>query len=143
MTPEQWVMSGDTGVSSMTIWAVLMNAVPERHNGRTRFDVPHDDGDFGRCYRLLTLVPGFRKRLPEVAARFPIWGPFVRDWELLEQLYEGDGEDHEALYRRIRALVDEGRLAAGLKRVGRSGWETPGGGTVATLGRVELQTNGE
>ena len=82
----QWIVGRDTGISSKTIWSVMMGAVPENPHP-FHFDVPHDPDDFGRCYRLLQAVPEWRGRLPEVAARFPEWGPLVDAWGELEEMY--------------------------------------------------------
>lgn len=84
ITPQDWLRGRDTGTSSLTIYAVMMNT-PSPHN---RYDVPHDPDDFSRCYRLLNLFPKWKARLGDVAARFPIWNPFVREWDKLTTMYE-------------------------------------------------------
>ena len=110
MSPEQWIVSGDTGISSKTIWSVMMGVEMARPYP------PLDPGDFGRCWRLLILVPAWRTRLHEVSARYPVWGPMVRDWRELERLYcaaIGAGQDTAPeLYDRMQALLAEGRKAA-------------------------------
>jgi hypothetical protein len=82
--PEEWLRGRDTGTSSLTIYAAMMNA-PSPHD---RYDVPHDPDDFGRCYRLLNLFPDWKMRLGEVGTRFLIWRPFVREWNKLTEMYE-------------------------------------------------------
>lgn len=84
-TPEAWLRGRDTGISSQTIYAVMMN-----QHLRNHYDVPHDPEDFGRCYRLLKLFPAWRERLGEVVARFPAWGPIVREWDRIQELYEAE-----------------------------------------------------
>jgi hypothetical protein len=101
-TPEAWLRGRDTGISSLTIFAVLNNQVVNNH-----YDVPHDPDDFGRCYRLLKLFPSWRPRLPEVAARFPEWGPLIQEWSEIERLYEEELPLHTmpkcyALIQRLR-----------------------------------------
>lgn len=83
-TPQDWFFGRDTGTSSLTIYAVMMNT-PSPHK---RYDVPHDPDDFSRCYLLLNLFPEWKTRLGEVATRFPIWRPFVREWDKLTEMYE-------------------------------------------------------
>jgi hypothetical protein len=83
-TPQKWLAGRDTGTSSLTIYAVMMNT-PSPHE---RYDIPHDPDDFGRCYRVLALFPEWKPRLGEVAVRFPIWVPFVREWDKLTEMYE-------------------------------------------------------
>jgi len=84
-TPNQWIVFGEVGTSSKTIWAVLTNAVIS-YVGDWNFDAPHDMDDFSRCYKLIQLFPEWRQRLPEVARIFPIWVPFVREWDKLCEL---------------------------------------------------------
>ena len=108
MTPEEWIVSGQTGSSSKTIWAALVGV-------KNSLDpsVPQDPGDFGRCFRLLTLVPGWRDRLQEVAAAFPMWEPMVTAWDELEKLYTEELEDDTGsaprLYKRMREVVEQCR----------------------------------
>ena len=52
--PIAWLTNGDTGISSKTIWLVMMG---RRLGANDWADVPHDPDDFGRCYRLLQVMP--------------------------------------------------------------------------------------
>jgi hypothetical protein len=76
-----WLSNGDTGTSSLTIWHVMMG----RHFQRP--SVPLDPADFGRCYRLLQVMPSWRARLGEVAAKYPSWTALVAAWDEVEALY--------------------------------------------------------
>jgi hypothetical protein len=118
-----WFMSGDTGTSSKTIWSV-MTGIPI-----DCADVPYDPSDFGRCHRLLEKFPEWRERLGEVAARYPVWGPLVREWPALTRRYvraiEQGRKSAPKMWHRMETLVDEGRLAAGWERVGLHGWRLP------------------
>lgn len=103
--PIAWVTNGDTGISSMAIWAVMMGRPAERrHFGNT----PSDPSDFGRCYRLLKVMPSWRARLPEVAAKFPTWAPLVEAWDELTALYEEELPKGRApkLYARMQELLN-------------------------------------
>lgn len=125
MTPIDWLLSGDTGISSKTICAVMVGS---KVTGSFGPDVPHDNGDFGRCYKLLALFPEWRARLHEVAEQFPMWGPMVEAWSELTALYEKQqkvGRD-VGLYDRMQALIDEGRIAAGWTKTGPGCWRGPG-----------------
>jgi hypothetical protein len=51
--PREWLQGRDTGTSSVTICSVI-TGLPSHHG---HYDVPHDPDDFGRCYRLLKLLP--------------------------------------------------------------------------------------
>lgn len=103
MTPLQWIVGNDTGISSKTIWAVMMGAVEENPHP-FQYDVPHDGDDFGRCYRLIKLFPEWKARLPEVAQRFPAWGPMVREWDTMEALF--DEEIPNGLYGSAPRLYE-------------------------------------
>lgn len=134
MTPMEWLMSDDCGTSSETICMVMTSSNPLHHRlGRP----PSDNDDFGRCYRLLKLFPEWRSRLPEVAQRFPAWGPLVKAWTELETLWEAYCDPlgrvgaieysknkgaAKKLYDRMKVLIDEGRLADGWKQTGAGSW---------------------
>ena len=127
-----WIIGDHTGTSSKTMWAVLMGADLETPD-RFRFSPPHDPSDFRRCHLLLEAVPEWRERLPEVAAAFPIWGPLVREWDKLTALYLRDREKDGSpeLYRLMKKLLDEGRIADGQVKDGPGcGKRKDGGGTV-------------
>lgn len=106
MSPQaalDWIISDDTGTSSITIWAVMMGA---RFEKPYRADVPCDWFDFGRCYRLLHLLPEWRLRLAEVAAQYPAWAGMVAEWDDLSALYERELPSGRCprLYARMRQL---------------------------------------
>ncbi len=108
-----WLRSGDTGTSSMTIYAALTGEWRTLDRGMDGADTPKDPDDFGRCYRLLKRFPEWRARLGEVAEKFPAWGPLVREWDQMTKLYERDAPEHTGsspeLYELMTKLVDEGR----------------------------------
>lgn len=114
MTPIEWMMSGDTGISSKTICAVMTGC---RNIGGA--DLPHDPDDFGRCYRLLILFPEWRPHLQEVADIFPIWGPMVRAWDELTELYREEIDC--SIYPHIGSAPKLYARMLILKRLGRSG----------------------
>lgn len=99
-----WIDNGDTGVSSETIWYALHHRVT-RPKGA---DVPHDPADFGRCDRLLRVIPKWKARLQEVVAFCPAWAPLVAAWDELTALYEEELPTGQApkLYARLRALTE-------------------------------------
>jgi hypothetical protein len=101
---------------------------PQQLNGCVSpyYSVPCDPADFGRCHRLLLLVPEWRKDLAKVAEIFPAWKPLVDNWPELERLYmkgleSKDGKAHE-LYARMQVLNDEGRIIDGWKQTGKGSW---------------------
>lgn len=108
--PLNWIVGGDTGISSKTIWSVMMGATPRDHN------YPLDAADFGRCFRLLEMHPEWRPRLGKVAKRYGYWLPMVKAWPELEHLYGSivvattlpDREKAESrFWKRITAISKE------------------------------------
>jgi len=102
-TPEQWIRSGDTGISSVAIWRHMQGMAAESTWGPSP---PLDPADFGRCHRLLAKFPEWRARIGEMA-RYPGWGPLVGAWGELEALYveekaSGTGERLYAEMCRLR-----------------------------------------
>lgn len=120
MTPHEWIIGNDTGISSKTIWAVMMGAV----SAGGWFGVPQDPDDFGRCYRLLKLFPEWKDRLHEVTEYFPAWTGLVREWDRLTELYEKEVPSGRCpeLYAAMNPLIDEGMVADGWKQTGPGSW---------------------
>ena len=76
-----WIVGRDTGLASITLWAVMMGVEPACPS------IPYDLADFGRCYRLLAIIPEWRPRLAEVAERYPDWRPIIENWAKWEERY--------------------------------------------------------
>ena len=97
---HQWIIGGDTGLSSLTIWGVMMCHPPAWPS------IPADPSDFGRCFRLLELIPEWRKRLPRVSDIYPEWDGLVQHWPELEALWleECNNDRAPKLYRRMIEL---------------------------------------
>jgi hypothetical protein len=87
-----WLLSGDTGISSKTIYSVLTG---KRSAGGRDGDAPYDPDDFGRCYRLLKRYPHWVEQLPKVAEAWPIWREFVPRWKEMCALYESEAMPDE------------------------------------------------
>ena len=92
-----WLLSDDTGRSSLTI-LVVMCGRPLAHQSP-----PSDNSDFGRCYRLLQRFPDWKPRMPEVAARYPAWEPLVQVWDELTRIYEANKTSPQ-LYAKLNVL---------------------------------------
>ncbi len=113
----KWLRSSDKGVSSETIWRILMEETPDR------MDIPYDPDDFGRCYRLLAAVPSWRGRLDYVAMVCKKWKPFVAAWDELTALYEAgvsvNWEPPYTMYARMCELRGEPLSAAEIEHMNR------------------------
>lgn len=97
----EWLISDDTGVSSLTIFTVLSG---RNVLGGWSPSAPRDAWDFGRCHRLLQRFPKWRARLDEVGVLHPEWAPLVGDWTRLTALFE-EG-DHATLNIELRRHLD-------------------------------------
>jgi hypothetical protein len=101
-----WLKSGDTGISSKTIFAVL-GARPDVFAGQPcAMDAPHDADDFGRCHRLLLRYPEWAGQLDKVAAACPSFGPLVGAWGELDGLFRAG--DLKGVSKRTRELAHPG-----------------------------------
>lgn len=116
----EWVSSQDTGTSSKTMFKALSGQVYPGSYMSPYEDIPHDADDFGRCYRLVLAVPEWKDRLNEVATAFPGWGPIIREWDRLVELFLK--EDYRGVYRLISSLVDEVRVLDGWEKTGPGSW---------------------
>ena len=118
---EWWAnYSNDTGLSSETIacalghltWEELIN---RPNSFRDQGWVPLDADDFGRCYRLLELIPEWKSMLPQVAEEHPntAWPKLVENWDELTELFLTKEEEPEhrrpslqnpTLYKKLKEL---------------------------------------
>lgn len=115
----RWIVSGDTGTSSKTIWACMMG-VPQEHINHC--STPCDPSDFGRCYRLFKLIPEWEKRIEELRVlklehhintgcsderhNTDLYGSFVDNYQKMKELYEEEEKLGTApkLYKFMNSL---------------------------------------
>lgn len=100
-----WLINGDTGVSSQTMAAIALGATNLSSRG-WNVDAPRDPSDFGRCYKLVQHVPEIREHFPRIGKKVKQFAGILANWDELVYLYERDkpkGESTE-LYNRIREL---------------------------------------
>lgn len=98
-----WLASDDTGLSSKYMARMLGNGP------HCDYNYPHDPSDFGRCYRLLQVVPALRERLQDMAATGWQWAAIVKHWAELEALYleEFPSGNAPKLFKRMDELLRE------------------------------------
>lgn len=98
---EAWLLSGDTGLSSLTMAFHLSKALgwdvtPVNiklgtwTHGCTPGYTPSDPSDLRRCIGLLEAVPDFKPVLPTISGVSPEWAALVAAWDELKQLLEAD-----------------------------------------------------
>jgi hypothetical protein len=126
--PLDWIAYGDVGVSSRTIWAVMVGVIQKGPIPcGSAYDVPHDPDDFRRCYNLLKLFPSWRQRLSRVSAIFPAWTPFVSSWDKIEALFERERSTGlcPETYKLMQQLREESMLLDGWIKTGPGSWTRP------------------
>lgn len=99
-----WLLSEDTGASSMTICAHM---VGEPHDCAW----PSDAGDLGRCLRLLDLIPEWKPRIKEMATHGPGWAGLCEAWDDIVELYHKDRSTPAAERPRSRETYKAMKLA--------------------------------
>lgn len=72
---NKWLRSGTTGASAEAIVAHLAD------HGEQTGNYPLDASDFGRCERLLKMVPGLRSKLSDMAEVNVYWAALVQRWD--------------------------------------------------------------
>ena len=83
-----WLASGERGTSSNTLFSILtcVNAY-SRFGGVSH---PADPDDFKRCEKLLRQCPELRADLWRMEGITPAWGPLVKHWDELVELFESE-----------------------------------------------------
>lgn len=80
---KRWIAdTANVGASSRCLWT--------RMQGIRTSDAyhPHDLDDFGRCYRLLQLIPEWRFKLHIMSNVSRQWAKLVENWDEITKLYE-------------------------------------------------------
>jgi len=98
---DMWLAGNDTGISSQTIHDVLRGRPPCPTWG---WRAPWDADDFGRCARLIDLIPEWEARMHEVGDACREWRPIADRWGELKALYDaGCIGDLDARVRELRS----------------------------------------
>ena len=104
---DAWKASTDCGVSSKTLWGVMTGKTVRSHG------YPHDVDDFGRCARLLALIPEWRARLHLMAGMGPVWEALAARWDEITASMEAEtgidfskGRKCPKTYALIRSIID-------------------------------------
>lgn len=102
---NQWLLGGDTGISSKVIWAVMTGNNPIVVVQGT-LDAPRDPSDFGRCYRLLQEFPEWQFRLNELRNISKNWRTFADSYLELVNLWleESPSGNCPKMYDKMKEL---------------------------------------
>ena len=103
----EWLRNGERGVSSETIHDFFA------HRGEIhKAGYPHDSADFGRCYKLLELIPEWRGKIHELGTirglTGQVWAALAKEWDVLEKRYhDGDLTAVNALMKKIVIPIED------------------------------------
>ena len=100
----KWITGDDTGISSKAIFAIMQGVEPDRKWGS---NYPSDPADFGRCYRLLKLIPEWKLDVSKFDC--PVWKEYIRVWGQFEKLWEEEspGGRCPKLYKLMQDIQDD------------------------------------
>lgn len=82
MELHEWILNGDLGISSKTIWGALMGVKVIEN------DKPYDPDDFSRCWKLVKRCNVPLSNLKKVVEAYPYWKPYIDNWDKLTEMYE-------------------------------------------------------
>lgn len=116
MTLDEWVIHGETGISSKTMWAAVKGVVktPKDYNSYLQvsgwgkqyyyksFSTPSDRDDFNRCYKLYKQCNLTKEDLNKVCKAFPKWKGIIENWDELCRLHENNLPFYEFLQSLIK-----------------------------------------
>lgn len=115
----EWIGSHNVGISSKTMWSVLMGVKCDRD------DVPYDADDFSRCYDLYKFAELTQEDLQKIADTYPYWQPIISEWDDLCLMYEN--KCWRTLYEAFNSMDEEIMRLKGFRKV-REGYWVKGGG---------------
>ncbi len=97
----EWLKSHDTGLSSLTIFCVMLGMSTDLEGGY--YDLPRDPSDFGRCYRLIERFPEFKADMYILRHISLEWKNFVDNYDVLVDLYI-NFDDTDKMYKVMKNL---------------------------------------
>lgn len=83
----QWLETGQTGLSSLSLCAALYPQFKKCHHKLEdlKINVPHDLADFNSALMFLEAVPEAREKLSLAKEISPVWSALIDNWDILEQ----------------------------------------------------------
>ena len=126
MNLDEWIIKGEIGISSKTIWAVMKGVVTNtrRLNSFENYDIPYDPDDFKRCYYLVRDCH-LKKRLNEIVKVFPAWKPYIENWDKLEMMLikELATKKSSGMYEFMNELEKQSKKIDGWIEISDGSWE--------------------
>ena len=88
MELQEWILNGQVGISSKTMWGALMG-IKVKEN-----DKPYDPDDFSRCYKLVKQCNIPINDLQKITKAYPYWKPYIDNWQKLTDMYERNDKEN-------------------------------------------------
>jgi hypothetical protein len=125
MTQNEWIINGETGISSRTMWAALNGGFPEPPRISFHSNIPHDPADFRRCKQFVEQCRIDKDQLQKIKKQIPWWGPFIDAWDELVALYEEERPSGKAprLYARMQELKEQAMRLDGFVKISANSWK--------------------
>jgi hypothetical protein len=97
MTPNEWLLSDDVGMSSKYMITVLADLGHPMPNGAT----PRDADDLGRCIRMVDAC-NLEAKIPKLFDMGDDWKLIAKNWDHLKSLYAN--EQSEDIYHFLHGF---------------------------------------
>lgn len=101
----KWIIGGDTGISSITMWTAIMDIDISDIVPSHRFDIPYDSGDFSRCLNLYNKCQLTQDDLAKVSAMFPEWKGIIGNWQTLTDMYNRNDSGFHVYLKSITGRI--------------------------------------
>ena len=124
MTLNEWIINGEVGTSSKTMWAARSGAVQANPRMGVGLNIPFDPDDFRRCKLFVDQCGLDADDLTVIKVIVPWFGPYIDNWDELVGLYEEEKPNGSCpkLYERMNVLRDEAMRIDGWKQSGPGSW---------------------
>ena len=104
---QYWLQNGQRGTSSETIFQTISG-----QDINASISHPYDPDDFGRCYKLLKIIPEWNGMLYLLRKVSSEWCYLVDNWEKLTKMYERnvdenwENADKIGMYEFMQELIN-------------------------------------
>jgi len=95
---DEWIVYGNTGISSISMWAALMDLEIKKCS---KIDIPSDHCDFKRCVELYEYAGLNKKDLHKISIEIHFWKPLIDNWDELVSLID-DHASFRKLFNKVR-----------------------------------------